>query len=274
MTASSSFPTDTHIHTALCHHAQGMPLDYAKSAFAKGLPAICITDHMPAPNGYDASNRMKAGEFPVYLSAVADAARAYPGRVNLGIEADYYPGCETYIPHFLDSAPFDLVLGSVHFIGDWGFDNPATIERWRETDLRDAWSHYLDLLRRMVEMKQFDVISHFDLLKKFGHRLPEPELRELVCPLLDVIANAGLAVELNTGGLRKPVKEIYPSRFILELMHERGIPILFGSDAHLPTEVGFGFMEAVTLARQAGYTEYARFINRRSFRVPLPAIPA
>jgi histidinol-phosphatase (PHP family) len=267
---NAPLPADTHIHTALCLHAEGMPLDYARAAFAKGLPEICITDHIPAPDGYDADSRMTPADYPAYREAVAEAARAFPDRVRLGIEADYYPGCETYLSEFLASKPFDLVLGSVHFIGDWGFDNPANLDRWEKSDVRAIWGQYLVLVRRMAERKWFDVVSHFDLPKKFGHRLEESEVRELAAPALDAIAESGMAVELNTGGWRKPVKEIYPSLAVLAMIRERGIPILFGSDAHAPAEVGFGFAEAVALARQAGFTSYVRFKNRVARAFPLP----
>lgn len=267
---TASLPADTHTHTALCHHAEGMPLDYARAAFAGGLPEICITDHVPAPDGYDVNSRMAASVFPAYRTAVAEAARAFPGRVRFGIEADYYPGCERYLPEFLASAPFDLVLGSVHFIEDWGFDNPANMDRWEKADIRAVWSQYLELVRHMAERKWFDVVSHFDLPKKFGHRLKEPDVRELAAPALDAIAESGMAVELNTGGLRKPVGEIYPSLAVLGMIRERGIPIVFGSDAHAPSEVGHAFGEAVALARQAGFTSYVRFQNRIASPFPLP----
>lgn len=269
MNTTVSLPADTHIHTALCRHAKGMPIDYARVAFEKGVPEICITDHAPAPGGFDAGSRMGAEFFPVYLESVAEAAHAYPGRVKLGIEADYHAGCEAYLPRFLDSAPFDLVLGSVHFIGDWGFDNPATLERWSGADLRRVWSEYFDLICRMAKTGQFDAVSHFDLPKKFGHRLPEPDLRELLAPVLEVIAAAGMALELNTGGRRKPVGEIYPSLFILKLVREHGIPILFGSDAHVPAETGDSFADAVSLARAAGFDSYVRFEQRKNRPFPL-----
>jgi histidinol-phosphatase (PHP family) len=246
-----------------------MPLDYARAAFSHGLPEICVTDHAPAPDGYDAENRMAIEDFPRYVEAVAEAARAFPGQVKLGIEADYYPGCEAYLSRFLASAPFDLVLGSVHFIGDWGFDHPATLARWREADLLHVWSGYFDLICRMAKMRLFDAVAHFDLPKKFGHRLPEPELRELAAPALDVIAEAGLALELNTGGRRKPVGESYPSLSVLRLARERGIPLLFGSDAHAPSETGDGFAEAVSLARESGYESTVRFGKRMPMPFPL-----
>lgn len=265
-------PPDTHIHTALCGHAQGMPIDYTRAALLKGLPEICVTDHAPAPGGFDAGSRMDEKDFPVYLESVAEAARAFPGQVKLGIEADYHTGCERYLPRLLESAPFDLVLGSVHFIGDWGFDNPATLERWRTADLSQVWSQYLELISDMVKTRLFDVVSHFDLPKKFGHHMPELTLRECVAPVLDEVAAAGMAMELNTGGLRKPVAEIYPSLSILSLARERDIPILFGSDAHAPSETGNSFVEAMRLARAAGYDSYVRFEQRKPQAWPLSQI--
>lgn len=263
-------PADTHTHTALCHHAEGQPIDYARAALAAGVREICITDHVPAPNGYDVTSRMDMADYPAYLDAVKEAQRAFPGRVNLGIEADYYPGCEGYLPGFLAQTPFDLVMGSIHFIGDWGFDNPANLHRWDTADIGAVWDDYLLLVRRLVATKWFDALSHFDLPKKFGHRLPEPALRDKTAPVLDLIAASGMAIELNTGGLRKPVKEIYPSRPLLKMMRERNIPILFGSDAHAPGEVGHGFQQAVSLAKEAGYTSYARFKDRKLSLEPLP----
>lgn len=269
MKTTVSLPADTHIHTALCRHAQGMPLDYVRVALSKGVPEICVTDHAPAPDGYDAENRMALEDFPLYVEAVAEAARAFPGQVKLGIEADYYPGCEAYLSRFLASAPFDLVLGSVHFIGDWGFDHPATLGRWREADIRQVWSDYFDLICRMAKMRHFDAVAHIDLPKKFGYRLPDPELRELIAPALDVVAEAGMALELNTSGRRKPVGESYPSLSVLRLARERRIPLLFGSDAHAPSETGDGFAEAVSLAREAGYDSTVRFEKRKPIPFPL-----
>ncbi len=267
---STTLPADTHTHTALCHHAEGRPLDYARTAKARGLQEICITDHVPAPGGYDASSRMDADEFPHYLDWVGEAVNAFPGFVKLGIEADYHPGCEDYLPAFLEKTPFELVMGSVHFIGDWGFDNPATLPRWEKADISAVWDDYLALVKKLVDMKCFDALSHFDLPKKFGHRLPEAIMLNKVRPVLDLIAASGMAMELNTGGLRKPVKEIYPSLSILTLMRERNIPILFGSDAHAPNEVGCDFERAVALAKQAGYTSYVRFSKRKAISESLP----
>ena len=70
-------------------------------------------------------------------------------------------------------------------------------------------------------------------------------------------------MELNTAGLRKDCKEIYPSPAIVQLAFQLGVPITFASDAHAPNEVGMNFAEAIQLARRAGYTHYCHFTKRR-----------
>ena len=164
---------------------------------------------------------------------------------------------------------WDFFLGSVHHIGDWNFDAPEAIHQWRVCDVDAEWEKYFQLLTTAAKTGLYDSMAHPDLPKKFGHRLPEPDLRELVSPVLDVIASAGMALELNTGGRRKPVGEIYPSLSVLKLVQERGIPILFGSDAHAPSEAGDGFAEAMSLARAAGYDSYVRFEKRTPRPFPL-----
>ncbi len=262
---------DTHIHTPLCKHARGLPAEYAATARARGLPEICITDHAPAPDGYDAGCRMAPGQLAAYREWVAAAAAAAGGLpVRCGIEADYYAGCEAWLPAWLEAQAFDLVIGSVHFLDAWGFDNPANLPVWERVDVVRTWERYFGRVARLADLGCFDVLGHMDLPKKFGHRLDPARARELAAPALDRLAAAGMAVEINTGGLRKPVGEMYPEESLLVMARERGIPVCFGSDAHAPTEVGLGFDRAVALALHAGYTEYVRFEGRRRRSVPLP----
>jgi histidinol-phosphatase (PHP family) len=126
-----------------------------------------------------------------------------------------------------------------------------------------TWRKYFKLVERLAESRLFDSVGHLDLPKKFGYRPSDNDLKEMVQPALDRIAQAGMGIELNTSGLRKPVREIYPSALVLSLAHDRDIPICFGSDAHRPEEVGAGFPEALSLARDAGYTHYFRIEKRQ-----------
>jgi len=262
---------DAHLHTHLCKHAIGTPAEYLAKAVERGLSEVCFTDHIPDPSGYDAKCRMAVDQMPTYRQIVADAAAESRIPVYLGIEADYFEGCEKFLTDWLPRQDFDLVLGSIHYIDTWAFDNPEQLPVWKKADVAGTWQKYFVLLERLAATRLFDVISHLDLPKKFGHRISDEAIREMAIPALDRIAEVGMAVELNTSGLLKTVREIYPSLLILEMLHERGIPICFGSDAHAPPNVGYAFEDALALARQAGYSEYVRFRKRQPLVTALPA---
>ena len=261
---------DYHIHTKLCRHAEGAVQDYVSAARRKEIPEICFTDHAPNPDGYDPAHRMRLNQFPSYEDAVEGAQDVQAPDVLFGIEADYYEGCERFLDSWLPDQGFDLVVGSVHFIEDWGFDNPEERHVWDSVDVTATWRAYFAVMTRLVDSRLFDAVGHMDLPKKFGHRPPDRDLKEMVEPVLDQIARAGMGIELNTSGLRKPVGEIYPSPMIVSLARARDIPICFGSDAHCPDDVGADFELALDLALAAGYTDYFTIRQRKKERVPLP----
>ncbi len=267
-------PADTHIHTPLCKHATGEPDAYVRSAVEKGLPAICFTDHCPVPDGYDPKHRMAMDEFDIYRQKVSAAAKNVSIPVRFGVEADYYPGCESFLASWLPAQKLDLVIGAIHYIRDWGFDDPATRSLWRSVSVADTWREYFQLVGRLADSGLYDVVGHIDLPKKFGYRPDVNAIEEMASPALDRVSKAGMAVEINTSGLRKPVGEIYPSEALLRLARARGIPICFGSDAHHPDLVGADFDQAVLLARTAGYTHYAEFAKREKHLTPLSRGPS
>lgn len=263
---------DYHLHTALCKHARGTVRQYCSAAFAKGIPEICFTDHCPAPDGYDPEHRMSLEDFPRYRRSVLQLRNEGAPEILFGIEADYYEGCEAFLKDWLPSQDFDFVLGSVHFIDGWGFDNPEDRHVWDSVDISTTWREYFQLIERLAGSGLYDAVGHLDLPKKFGYRPSEEELFEMAGPAMDRIAEAGMGLEVNASGLRRPVGEIYPSPFLLSMARERNIPICFGSDAHSPEEVGAGLEVALDLARRAGYTHAFRIRARKKVLVPLPVI--
>ena len=264
------FPPDYHIHTRLCKHAVGEPEEYRERAVELNLPEICFTDHAPTPDGYDQKNRMRFEQFPEYLATI----KALPGgetpEILFGVETDYYNGCERFLKDWLLRQPFDLVIGSVHYLDGWGFDNPEERNVWDSVDITNTWRAYFHLIGKLADSRMADVVAHLDLPKKFGHRPSDRDLKEMACPALDRIAAAGMVIEINTSGLRRPVKEIYPSALLLSLARERDIPVCFGSDAHSPGEVGWRFNSALEAAALAGYACAVRFRQREKTPYALP----
>lgn len=181
--------------------------------------------------------------------------------LRLGIEADYIPGCEGPLGHLLRAFPWDYVLGSVHWLGAWGFDHLDRLHTWQGRDVDQVYRRYFTLLERAAHSGLFDVMAHPDVIKVAGHR-PTFDPRPLYESAARAFAEAGVAVEVSTAGLRKPVGELYPAEAFLHCCQQRGVPITLASDAHQPDAVGEHIERAVDLARRCGYQEACAFVRR------------
>ncbi|HQP10337.1 MAG TPA: histidinol-phosphatase HisJ [Candidatus Omnitrophota bacterium] len=259
---------DYHMHTPLCGHAVGEPVEYAETALEVGLEEIGFSDHAPFVHYEDPTITMNIKQLPEYYRMVEDVRKKYSNclRIKIGIEADYIPGYESKTKAILEDYPYDYVIGSVHFIKNWGFDNPEEREQWSHKDINQVYRDYYQLLRECAKTGMYDIMAHVDLVKKFGN-FPTEDLTGEVKKTAQVFKECGVAVEINTSGLRKPVKEMYPSLWNLKIYAAAGVPLTFGSDSHDPNDVGRDFDKAMILAREAGYSEYillkGREIERR-----------
>ncbi|MEE9260745.1 MAG: histidinol-phosphatase HisJ [Candidatus Scalindua sediminis] len=254
---------DYHVHTKLCGHATGEMVDYVREAIRGGLDEIGFSDHLPMKGGKEDNLTMTLDELPNYVDEVMSLRKSFPEiQIKLGIEADYVPGNESYIKDILAGYSFDYVIGSVHYIGTWAFDHPEKLDEWDKKEVDLVYKEYFELLRKSARTSLFDIIGHCDLVKKFGHR-PSTGLSKELNDTAQVFKEHKVALEINTSGLRKPVNEIYPSYETLRLYQKYGIPIVFGSDAHAPRDVGRDFDKAISLAKQAGYKEFVTFESRK-----------
>ena len=254
---------DYHMHTPLCGHAVGAPVEYAQHAIEVGLEEIGFSDHAPFVHMVDPRVTMDMKQLPEYYQMIEEVRDQYQKelRIKVALEADFVPGYEDKTKAILDDYPYDYVIGSVHFIKDWGFDNPAEREKWDQSDVNQVYRDYFELLRQSAKSGLYDIIGHADLVKKFGHRATE-DMTEEVQRTAEVFKECGVAVEINTAGLRKPIGEMYPAPSHLEIYAQAGVPLTFGSDAHDPVDVGKDFDKAVDLASAVGYKEYVLFKDR------------
>lgn len=259
-----SLPADLHMHTPLCRHAVGEPVAYARQALEIGLTEIGFSDHSPMAREDFDNWRMFDRQLDEYVAKVRLAQKEFPElTIRLALEVDYLPGHEDWIRSLAERHPWDYLIGSVHYISEtWDIDNPAKLSEWKKRDAFEVWTAYFDRLAMAASSGLFDIIGHADLPKKFGIR-PQQNCAPLYEKFLGAVAAADCAIELNTAGLRKDCKEIYPCRELLKLAFQKCVPITFGSDAHAPEEVGLNFAEAVELARSVGYTETCRFNQRQ-----------
>jgi len=265
-----SLPPDYHMHTPLCRHASGEPTDLAAQAIKVGLAEIGFSDHSPMPRDDFDDWRMRASQLDEYVAKVELARRAHPTLlIRLALEVDYIPGYEDWIRELAGRHPWDYLIGSVHYISEsWAIDSPSQISKWKDRKPIEVWTAYFERLTMAAESGLFEIIAHPDLCKKFCF-YPEEDCGPLFLRFLEAVKRNDLAMEINTGGLRKDCREIYPSSRIVQLAAQMGVPITFGSDAHATTEVGMNFAEAVQLARSAGYTHSRQFTRRKRQTVAL-----
>jgi len=251
---------ETHSHTPLCNHATGEPEEYAEVAHLRGLTGLTVTCHNPMPDGFSSMVRMTPRQFDEYVDLVARArdTMAATTDVRLGLEADYFAGYEGWLEKQLTSADFHYVLGSVH----------PQIQEFRDQywseDLVEVQRTYFHLLADAAETGLFDSLAHPDLIKNQTAEAWQPELiMDDICRALDRIAATGIAMEINTSGLNKVVQEMNPFPAMLVEMRNRQIPVVIGSDAHVPWRVGDGYEQALSILAECGYDEVCFFLNRQ-----------
>jgi histidinol-phosphatase (PHP family) len=261
---------DYHVHTPLCHHATGWPVDFARRAVELGLGELGFADHSPMPEKFD-DWRMLLQDLPRYVAAVETAREKFPElTIRLGLECDYLGGREAWIEELRGMVDWDYFIGSVHYLPDGTeVDHPKYISRYRDGNVGEIWTNYWLTYEAMIRARLFDFVAHPDLPKKFGFR-PAGDLRHFYEPVIAALAETGTPFEINTAGWRKDCQEQYPSREFLEMAHAAGVQLLINSDAHAVTELTSGFEDAVALAKSVGFTHTVRFQRREKTLVPLP----
>ncbi len=255
---------DLHNHTPLCKHASGNPEEYVKKAIEKGINIYGFADH--APMEFDKNYRMSFEEMDKYEKSISKLSQKYKNDIKIltGYEVDFTPMIDKRVLQ----RNVDYLIGSVHFLDNWGFDNPEFIKEWKNRDVEDIYKEYFSLIEKMANSKLFNIIGHLDLIKVFGYK-PKTPVKDIAKNAIKAVKKADMAVELNTAGLRKPVKELYPSDEILEMVSDEGIDITFSSDAHAPNQVGFMLKDTVKKAKEMGFSEAVYFEKKQKIKVKI-----
>ncbi len=256
-------PGDYHVHTRFSD-GEGEPADCVERALALGLPEIGITDHLtPAVLQADGDWSLARECMDEYVAAVRAAAARFPGiTVLLGVEADYVPGAEDELAEMLGAHPFDYVIGGLHYVDGFSFDEPATRDDPLWDDAASLYRRYYALIAGAAASGLFDVIAHLDYVMLWGRR-SAVDISAAEDAALAALATHGIAIELNTTGTLEPAGLMHPAPDLLVHACRLGIPLVFGSDAHQVDQVGWRFDAAVGLARQAGYHASLELSSRK-----------
>jgi len=267
------FIGDYHIHTPRCGDAKGSYSEYIEEALKKGITEIGFSGHSPQYflplEKRKRESAIPEEELALYVQEIESLQKEYRSSIviRLGLEVDFIPGKEKELQSIVDFYPWDYLLLSVHYLGEWPFDNPQYLSVYKERDINEIYEAYYQTLIAGMKTGFFDVVAHFDLPKKFGF-LPTKEIRGEI-EALQVCREQGLVIELNTAGRRKPIGEFYPAASVLAEAQKLGLNVCLGSDAHRPEEVGKDFEEALLLLRHLGFNHLVGWEKRKAILHPI-----
>ena len=243
---------------------------YRAAADEAGIAELGVSEHI-----HRFRQALDLWRHPFWEEQAVDDLDAYcefvrTTSLRLGVECDFVPGAEDRTATMLEARDFDYVVGSVHFVGADAVDHPGWDAWERHGSPDDVWRRYFETLAECARSGLFDILAHPDLVKVWGsgRPLPERDPRHYYEPAVEAIAEAGIAVEVSTAGLRKPVGELYPSPAFAEMCVEAGAAFSLSSDAHLPEQVGDGYDRALAFLDGLGVAEIAVF-ERRARRMEL-----
>jgi histidinol-phosphatase (PHP family) len=254
-----------HMHSQYCD-GTGNLSEYAAAAEEQGMTSIGFSGHAPVP--FPCTWCMKKENLTAYLNEIDSLKRHYPERqLYKGLEIDYVPGVVT--PADFKNV-LDYTIGSIHFIDKFPEGKPWEIDgshavfleglaKIFNNNIRDAVSRYFELTRKMIEAGCPDVVGHLDKIKiqnEGGKLFHESDswYREEISLTLDRIRQAGVIIEVNTRGVyQKKSETSYPSPWILEMIHARGIPVTLSSDAHHPRDITSQFEETAATLLAIGF---------------------
>jgi histidinol-phosphatase (PHP family) len=265
---------DYHTHHVRCGHASGELEEYVQKGIELGLTQLGLSDHMPLlhvdPTTYLPGMAMPMDELPRYVEEAFQLQQRYKGQIDIrvGLEGDYIEGYETEIERIIKAYPWDYVIGSVHFLGEWDISDYRQLEKWEGRNRYEVYAQYYDAVKKAVHTGFYDYIGHIDVIKRFGFQ-PEQSVTHLEDEALEAVKAADTAIELNASGLRMPVNEMFPSRRMLEVAHKLGIPVTIGSDAHQPERLTQYLDQAVAQLQEIGFNELATFQNRQRSMIRL-----
>jgi len=266
--------------------------DYCERAGAAGITEIALTEHLfrfaqadALLRGFwedepDAALRASmAGYWDDHARADMDAyvacvleAKAAGLPVVLGLEVDYYRGRMDEVASLLAGYPFDVLLGSVHWIGAWRFDDvddDLSMAQWSTRDVDAAWDDYTEAIEELAASGTCDVLAHPDLVKAAGFRRAAPE--ECWDRLVEAAVGSGMAAEVSSAGWRKPGAEAYPAPGLLARFVDHGVPLTTASDAHRLPDVAYRAPDIADILSGAGVQTLRAYRGRRPFDVPAAA---
>jgi histidinol-phosphatase (PHP family) len=259
-----------HSHCTFCD-GRSTPEDFVKFAISHGFRAYGFSSHSPLP--FETFWNMSKDDMPEYLEEINRLKEKYAGQLEIytSLEIDYLD--ETYNPSiaYFQELPLDYRIGSIHFLPlsehlsednmvciDGAFaDYKDSVDRYFEGKISKLVTRYFDSTLKMIEAGGIDIVGHMDKIYMNGHKcegfsFDADWYQKPFKAVLDLIAQKGLMVEVNTKNLIKK-QQIFPRKEYLGLLKDMNIPVMVNSDCHYPDLVNDGRTEAFEILKEIGF---------------------
>lgn len=273
-TMSTALKFDFHTHHDRCGHAEGSIRDYIEAAIENGLDLIGISDH--SPHFYSEHEQLYPGiamaksEFRDYVREVLDLKEAYKDKIEvlLGVESDFFPQHVDLYRRQYEPYPFDYIIGSVHYVDEINIFKKGRWDGLTVSQQIETKEAYYTLIQQSAQCGLFQILGHIDAMKGFYPDFSSIQT-DIVEHTLKVIAEHGLAIEINTSGKTKDCGGWYPADDILERALYYGVDVTFGSDAHIPARVGDDLALVRKKLKDIGFQQWCFFKQKQKFHSPL-----
>ena len=248
---------DCHVHPDYSIDAQDSIDQYCQRALEIGLSEICFTPHYDTdPKRKEIDAYMRVGGKIVnltddivkkYIDETHQAKKKYAPldlSVKTGLEVDYALHIEEHLRKKLPQFELDYILGAVHCLEHIAITSTRESEKYfKRKSCQEACKDYFEVLLNAVSSGLFGTIAHLDAYKIYGIKFYGEEVlvahRGLVEPVLKLMAEKGVGLEINTSPLRKGHKEVSPGIEILEMASKFNVKVnAISSDAHRVEDLG------------------------------------
>ena len=268
---AKSARVDFHTHTAWSPDSEAAMEDMCAAAEKAGLYALAVTDHVEIPayraDGYDkalAGSYREAGEMQMKYAGRLRIARG----VELGEPLHDLPAAEGLLAGY----DFDVIIGSLHSLKD---DQDFYCYDYTHIDVLPLLDRYFDELLEMVRWGRFHTLAHLTYPFRYFPEEKRPadyrRWQERIDAIFRVMAEKGLALEINVSGLRQPIGKTLPDYPLLRRFRELGGELVtVGSDAHAPGDIARPIGEGLAQAKEAGFRYVAAFFGGRPELLPIP----
>ncbi|MFC1606340.1 histidinol-phosphatase HisJ family protein [Candidatus Latescibacterota bacterium] len=255
------FP-DYHMHTFLCKHADGDMEEYVLKAISIGLTEIGFSDHMPVMP--EPQFCMGFGDLDYYVDTVLDLQDRFSDQITikLGCEMDIVLDKQDEIKRIIETYPFDYVIGSIHYLDNWPFDQVQYSDTFENERVEGIYNRFFDMIIQAAETGLYDITGHIDNIKRMGY-YPDCDLGEMYERVAVALRSMDCTVEINTSGFDTAAEEQYPSVEFLQVLQRHDVTVTIGSDAHRPEDVGRHYDSVKAILDMAGYTHVAHFSERK-----------